>query len=64
MLMLFVKSGVSTSIEAIANSNSNKTTASLLYTYTNVYYYVARRHKFCLTDLTVSKFARKYDVLF
>jgi hypothetical protein len=27
-------------------------------------HYVAPRHKFCLTDLTVSKFARKYDVLF
>jgi hypothetical protein len=27
-------------------------------------FYVAPCHKFCLTDLTVSKFARKYDVLF
>jgi hypothetical protein len=26
--------------------------------------YVAPRHKFCLTDLTVSKCARKYDLLF
>jgi hypothetical protein len=32
--------------------------------YQLAHYYVAPRHKFCLMDLTVSKFARKYDVLF
>jgi hypothetical protein len=25
-------------------------------------FYVATHHKFCLTDLTLSKFAGKYDV--
>jgi hypothetical protein len=57
----------STSTSRLPNFSSSLDT-SVLYCTTaislNISYYVAPRHKFCLTDLTVSKFARKYDVLF